>query len=123
MEYKMRTKKKRTNFSIIRETKDLCKYIDDLPDEHVYKFVSFGEFSSIAFINYIASKTTINNLHCTTLMLGKKHLQVLNQLYKINKIKKINMIVGEITKKKAILKAGMGIGITLLKFLKLTNGK
>lgn len=95
----MRTKKKKTIFNVIRETKDLSKYIDDLPDEQVYKFVSFGEFSSIAFINYIANKTTVNVLCCTTLTLGKKHLQVLNQLYKSNKIKKIKMIVGEIAKK------------------------
>lgn len=98
MEYKIRAKKKRVVFNVLRETKELDKHIDKLPDEHVYKFVSLGGFSSIAFINYIANKTVINNLHCTTLTLGKKHLQVLKSLHKSNKLIKVNMMVGEITK-------------------------
>ena len=53
------TPKKRLQFHIVREVQELSKIMPDLPENEVYKMISCGGFSSIAFVKYIADKTRI----------------------------------------------------------------
>ena len=90
--------KKRLQFHIVRETQELSKIMPGLPENEVYKMISCGGFSSIAFVKYIADKTNINHMIASSLRVGKKHLMVLDNLYKQGKIGGIDFVVGSIMK-------------------------
>lgn len=92
------TPKKRLQFHIVREVQELSKIMPDLPNNEVYKMISCGGFSSIAFVKYIADKTRINHMIASSLRVGKKHLIVLDNLYKQGKIGAIDFVVGSIMK-------------------------
>lgn len=92
------TPKKRLQFHIVREVQELSKIMPDLPENEVYKMISCGGFSSIAFVKYIADKTRINHMIASSLRVGKKHLMVLDNLYKQGKIGTIDFVVGSIMK-------------------------
>jgi len=91
-------KKKRLNFHIMRELSNLEELMEELPEKYVYKFISNGYFSSIAFIKYIADRTYIKKLTVSTLRVGKKHLAVLDELHAQKKINKINFVIGSVMK-------------------------
>ena len=92
------TPKKRLQFHIVREVQELTKIMPGLPENEVYKMISCGGFSSIAFVKYIADKTRINRMIASSLRVGKKHLMVLDNLYKQGKIGTIDFVVGSIMK-------------------------
>ena len=93
----IKTKSKRKQFNIVRGRKEIEHMIDGLPgDDEVYKFVSTGGFSSICFISYIANITKINELHVSTLRVGKKELQMLDVLRKAGKLGKCNFVIGSL---------------------------
>jgi len=91
-------KKKRLSFNVMRELRSLEQLVKELPTNTVYKFISQGNFSSIAFIKFVADRTHIKTLTVSTLRVGKKHLAVLDTLYKQGKLGKVNFIVGSIMK-------------------------
>lgn len=76
--------KKRLFFDIDREEKQLKNKIMQPPrTEQVYKMLSVkGGFSSIAVISYIAKLEKIEELWVSTFRIGKKHFDVLCDLYK-----------------------------------------
>ncbi len=92
------TQKKRLQFHIVRETQELTKIMPDLPENEVYKMISCGGFSGIAFVKYIAEKTRINRLIASSLRIGKRHLMVLDNLYKQGKLDRADFVVGSIMK-------------------------
>lgn len=56
----VKQKKKSIKFNVVRESRLIENLIEKLPDDDtVYKIVSFGGFSSIGFVNYIAAQTKI----------------------------------------------------------------
>lgn len=56
----VKQKKKSIKFNVVRESRLIENLIEKLPDDDtVYKIVSFGGFSSIGFVNYIAEQTKI----------------------------------------------------------------
>jgi len=91
-------KKKRLNFHIMRELSNLEELIKELPEKDIYKFISNGHFSSIAFIKFIAEITHIKKMTVSTLRVGKKHLAVLDELHKQRKIDKVNFVIGSVMK-------------------------
>lgn len=92
------TPKKRLQFHIIREVQELSKIMPNLPENEVYKMISCGGFSSIAFVKYVAEKAKINHLIASSLRVGKKHLMVLDNLHKQGKIDSADFVVGSIMK-------------------------
>mgnify|MGYP000884462142 CR=1 FL=1 len=79
----VKQKKKNIKFNVVRESRLIENLIEKLPDnDTVYKIVSFGGFSSIGFVNYIAAQTKIKSMEASTLRVGKKHLKVLDVLHK-----------------------------------------
>lgn len=93
----VKQRKKRIKFNIARETKSIEKIIEELPDdETVFKLVSFGDFSSIGFVNFVASRTKIKSMTASTLRVGKKHLKCLDTLHSSGKIDHVHFIVGSI---------------------------
>lgn len=92
------TPKKRLQFHIVREAQELTKIMPDLPENEVYKMISCGGFSSIAFVKYIADRTRISRMIASSLRVGKRHLMVLDNLYKQGKIGSIDFVVGSIMK-------------------------
>ena len=94
----IQAKKKRLSFHVMRELYTLQDLIKVLPKNNVFKLLSNGNFSSIAFIKFIAEHTHIKTLTVSTLRVGKKHLAVLDEIHKQGKLDKINFIVGSIMK-------------------------
>lgn len=93
----VKQRKKRIKFNIARETKSIEKIIGEFPDdETVFKLVSFGDFSSIGFVNFVASRTKIKSMTASTLRVGKKHLKCLDALHSSGKIGHVHFIVGSI---------------------------
>ena len=90
--------KKRLQFHIAREAQELTKIMPDLPENEVYKMISCGGFSSIAFVKYIADRTRINRLIASSLRIGKRHLMVLDNLHKQGKLGNADFVVGSIMK-------------------------
>ena len=90
--------KKRKRFNIVREESNLEKLNTELPTDEVQKYVSCGGFSSIAFIVFVAQRTTIKEMVVSSLRIGKKHLQILNCLHDSGELKKATFIVGGIMK-------------------------
>lgn len=83
----MRLKKKRIEFNIARETKELSDLMKELPSEdEVIKIVSDGRLSSIAFIKYVADRTKIKDLKVSTLRVGKKQAIIIDRLANEGKI-------------------------------------
>lgn len=71
--------------------------MQDLPDDGtVYKMVSFGGFSSLGFINFVANRTKIFDMTASTLRVGKNHLKVLDVLHKKGLLEHAHFIVGSI---------------------------
>ena len=69
----VKQKKKSIKFNVVRESRLIENLIEKLPDDDtVYKIVSFGGFSSIGFVNYIAAQTKIKKMEVSTLRVGKK---------------------------------------------------
>lgn len=90
--------KKKFKFHVMREKENLEKIMPNLPESEVYKIISTGGFSSIAFIKSVADKTVINELTVSTLRVGTKHLMVLDNLRKQGRLKNVNFIVGSLMK-------------------------
>lgn len=88
--------KKKYRFHVMRELAAIENLCDGLPCDDVYKFISNGGFSSIAFIKFIADRTVINRMTATTLRVGKKHLLVLDELHKRGRLKYAKLVVGTI---------------------------
>lgn len=92
----LRTNAKRKRFGIIREARELKMLMDTLPEKEVYKFISDGGFSSIAFIDFVAEKVKIDHLTASTLRIGKKHLRRLDMLHQDGRLEQAHFIVGGI---------------------------
>lgn len=102
-------KKKRLKFNILRETKILEGIYNKLPSQdEVYKCVSLGGFSSIAFIKFTTNFTKINSMTASTLRIGKKHLTCIDRLHRAGKIKHCHFIVGSLMKNDSKLVRGYG---------------
>ena len=75
--------KRKYKFSVARERAEVGELCNGLPGDNIcYKIISSGKFSSLGFIEYIASRTTIRQMTVSTLRVGKKHLKVLDVLHK-----------------------------------------
>ncbi len=73
--------KKRSFFNIKKEVKQIQALINEPPHANeVFKFLSCGGFSSLAFIKYIASQEKIIELFISTFRIGKKQFGVLCDL-------------------------------------------
>lgn len=95
----IKQKRKRYKFNVMREKMELKNIIKELPKEdEVYKIISGGGFSSIAFIKLMSDETVINQLYASTLRIGKKHLQILDSIHKKGQLYKANFIVGTLMK-------------------------
>lgn len=94
----LKIKKPPYRFHIIHESKQIQDLDDSLPKEEVRKYISFGGFSSIAFVKFISEKAHINHLYVSTLRVGAKHLTVLNVLHKQGKLDKVSFICGTVAK-------------------------
>lgn len=92
-------KKKSKRYSIVRSRHELEKMMERLPDNEVYKLVSFGNFSSISFILYVCERTIIKNLYASSLRIGKKHLQIIDAKRKEGKIEMCHFVVGSLMEK------------------------
>jgi len=104
---KINIPKKRYIFHIMREKMLIENIMPELPDDNtVYKLVTHGGFSSIGFVKVVADKTRINNLTISSLRVGRKHLMVLDELYRRNKLKHVRFIVGSVVKNKCEQKYG-----------------
>lgn len=90
----MAQRKKRKKFSIIKSVTELEKYINVLPDDVVYKFVSNGGFSSISFIKYVADRAIIRELYASSFRIGRKELQMIDMLHNAGRIGKCHFAVG-----------------------------
>ena len=93
----LRLKKKRIEFNIARESKELSDLMKELPSEdEVIKIVSDGRLSSIAFIKYVADRTKIKNLKVSTLRVGKKQAIIIDCLANEGKIDNAVFVVGSV---------------------------
>lgn len=91
--------KKRHQFHVMREVQEIEKLIKELPSSEIsHRLITYGGFSSIGFIKFVADRTVINRLVVSTLRVGKKHLQVMDELYRIGKIKHVDFIIGSVMK-------------------------
>jgi len=91
--------RKRVSFHVMRERFELEKVMPKLPaDDEVVKILSNGGFSSISFIRYLADTCGINELHVSSLAVGKKHAEALNVMYQQSILKKATFVVGGIMK-------------------------
>lgn len=81
-------------FKIEKSVKQLNSLIESLPNKNeVFKFISVsGGFSSISFIKYISEFENINELYATTLRVGKKEVEIIENL----NIEKCYFIIGKI---------------------------
>lgn len=95
----LRLKKKRIEFNIARESKELSDLMKELPSEdEVVKIVSDGRLSSIAFIKYVADRTKIKDLKVSTLRVGKKQAIIIDRLASEGKIDNAVFVVGSVLK-------------------------
>lgn len=94
----MRLKQKRKKFNIIKAKMELKELMPELPEGHVYKFISDGGFSTISFIVLVAEMAKINNLYASSFRIGKKELQVIDALHKKGVIKNCCFAVGTLMK-------------------------
>lgn len=90
--------KKRYVFHIMRELFLIENLTDKLPEEQVFKILLTGGFTSIGFVKFVAERTHIDVLTVSTLRVGKKQLEVLQELHRVGKLGKVNFIVGSIMK-------------------------
>ena len=89
----MKHKKKRFNF--FKSVKDLEKELPRLPGEDVvYKLVSDGGFSSISFVKYIADRAKIQNFYASSFRIGRKELQIIEMLHRLERIDMCHFAVG-----------------------------
>jgi hypothetical protein len=91
-------KQKRFKFNIMRETYELNIVMPELPEDEVFKLISSGNFSSIAFIKMIAEKTIIRDLSATTLRIGKKHLSILDGLFHEKRLINARFVISSLVK-------------------------
>ena len=92
----------------MREKFEIESIMPNLPDDEVFKLITSGGFSSIGFIKVIADATVINNLFVSTLRIGKKHLAVLDNLYKQKRLKNASFVIGSIMKNDSAKGKGYG---------------
>ena len=93
----LRQPKKRLMFNVVREKMILSSIMPKLPEkDEVFKFISLGGFSSIAFIKLIADNYKINELFASSLAIGKKHVQSLDVMYNQKKLLKANFVLDRI---------------------------
>lgn len=91
--------KKRKQFSLLREIKELSGIYENLPDDtQCYKAISDGGFSSIAFIKFVADRTHIKKMTASTLRVGRKHLFIIDRMRIDGKLDYCHFIVGGIMK-------------------------
>jgi len=118
----VKTKSKTNRFNIIKGTREIENYIQELPKENeIFKFISTGGFSTICFIKFISNIAKINSLCVSTLRVGKKELKMLDYLYKQNKIGKVSFIVGSLMSNDSVKVKKYGYYEDLEKVCK-TNG-
>ena len=83
----------------MREKCEIEKIVKGLPgDDEVFKVISYGGFSSIGFVQFIANKTKINRMSVSTLRVGKKHLKCLDMLYRQGKLGHVRFLIGNVMK-------------------------
>lgn len=92
--------KKRQTFEIKKSLKVLRDLMPELPDEEdSFRLVSVrGGFSSISFITHVALQEPISELTATTLRVGKKQLNILQQLKRDGRLYDARFLVGGIMK-------------------------
>lgn len=94
------TQSKRKRFNVFAEKTILSSECKKLPnDDEVFKILSTGHFSSIAFIYFITDFTKINRLSASSLAIGKKYLLTLDALKTAGKIKDARFVVSSVMEK------------------------
>lgn len=86
-------------FILSKSVCDLKQLMNDkLPSiNEVYKFISVsGGFASISFVKYVTDKEIIEELTASTLRVGEKQFNYLQQLSKCGKLIKARFFIGSI---------------------------
>lgn len=105
----IKIKGKRQTFNILREKICIEKLCKDLPaNNEVYKYVSYGDFSSIGFVKFVSEKAKISSLTVATLRVGKKQLHILDMLKKQERLDHVHFIVGSLMKNDSKVGASYG---------------
>lgn len=93
----LRQPKKRLMFNVVREKMILSSIMPELPkNDEVFKLISLGGFSSIAFIRLLADNCKINNLYASSFTIGKKHIESLDVMHYQGKLKNAYLVVSGI---------------------------
>lgn len=93
----LKAPRKHTVFHVMREKFSLVSVMPELPkDDEVFKLISDGGFSSIAFIRYLADECGINEMYASSLAIGKKHLESLDVMKQQGHLDKATFVVGDI---------------------------
>lgn len=94
--------KERKFFNIDRETEQLDALIKEPPKkDECFKIISVsGGFSSIAIIKWIADREGgVDEMFVSTFRIGKKHMEVLDNLYDDEKLRTVHLFTSETQKK------------------------
>lgn len=88
---------KRSRFHVMREKAAIDELIDGLPGpDEVFKLLSFGAFSSIGLIRYVADRGRIEDLTVSSLAVGADQAMCLDVLAREGKIGKARFFVGSV---------------------------
>lgn len=91
--------KKRLQFNVMREKQYIGELMPELPDDSsVFKLISYGGFSSIGFVRFVADQTHIKRLTASSLRIGRKHIVSLDALREQKKLDEARFLVGSIMK-------------------------
>lgn len=101
---------KRLNFNIMREKAAIETLMTDLPDDEIVKLLSFGVFSSIGFIRFVADREIIKNLDVSTFAVGANQSKALDVMADDGRILNARFFVGTIMEMDAMKKrAGINV--------------
>ena len=85
--------KTRIMMNIAKDIKELNALIDKPPTkEESIRFISAGGFSLISFIKYISETENIKEMYVSSLTIGRKHMLILDNLFKTGKLGKISFV-------------------------------
>lgn len=85
--------KNRIMMNIAKDIKELNVLIDKPPtQQESMRFISAGGFSLISFIKYISETENIKEMYVSSLTIGRKHMLILDNLYKLGKLGKVSFV-------------------------------
>jgi len=101
---------RRLSFHVMREKAAIETLITDLPEDEVIKLISFGTFSLIGLIRFVADKVRINHLTVSSLAVGAKHAECLDVMAEQGNLGHAEFYVGTVMgmdRKTKTVKRGM----------------